>query len=295
MLVVGNPGVSLDESRAQLSLWAIMAAPLIAGNDLPNMSPEVMQLLANREVIAVAQDQAGTPGNIADDTGTGLQVWARPLADGSRAVALLNRTDSPAPITAIWEKVGLPPGSAAARDLWAHADLGTFAGSMTATVPAHGVVMLRVASASPAGWLSERAPSALSNGYGPAELDQSNGEAGQGDGRRISVGGRQFLRGVGAHAPFESTYDLGGGCQRLTADIGVDDEVGVGSGSVVFQVWADGALRYESPVMRGGEPAARVDVDLSEVQQLRLVVGDAGDGTNYDHADWAGAQLRCGG
>lgn len=61
----------------------------------------------NHELIAVNQDLGGTPGNIVDDTGTGLQVWARPLADGSRAVALLNRTDSPATITARWEKVGL--------------------------------------------------------------------------------------------------------------------------------------------------------------------------------------------
>jgi alpha-galactosidase len=149
MLEVGH-GLSDTEGRAHFSLWAIMAAPLIAGNDLRSMSAATKATLTNRDVIAVDQDPMGVQGRLVASPGTNLQVWSKPLSgQNTRAVALFNRNDSgAASITVSWSSLGLPPGSATVRDLWAQMDLGTIQDSYTATsVPSHGVVMLKVTSA----------------------------------------------------------------------------------------------------------------------------------------------------
>jgi alpha-galactosidase len=143
MLEVGNGGMTDAEYRAHLSLWAIMAAPLMAGNDVRTMAAATREILTNREVIAVDQDSLGVQGMLVWETPPELQVWAKPLRDGARAVALLNRSSAPAKITVPFHRVGLRVDSVAVRDLWAHADRGTFAGEYSDTVPPHGVVFLR--------------------------------------------------------------------------------------------------------------------------------------------------------
>jgi alpha-galactosidase len=144
MLEVGNGGMTGDEYRAHMSLWAIQAAPLIAGNDLRTMSEETRSILTNPEVLAVDQDARGVQGYLVSSGPPELQVWAKPLQDGSRAVALLNRSAAPAEITAWFHRAGIIADSVLVRDLWAHADLGAFRREYKVTVPAHGVVMLRV-------------------------------------------------------------------------------------------------------------------------------------------------------
>ena len=145
MLEVGNGGMSDVEYRAHFSLWAIMAAPLIAGNDLRSMTPATLEILTNPEIIAVDQDALGVQGQPVGP-GTSLEIWARPLSgNATYAVALLNRTAAPADITVTWASLGLTAGSARVRDLWARQDLGSFAGQFTATqVPSHGVTMLKI-------------------------------------------------------------------------------------------------------------------------------------------------------
>ena len=144
MLEVGNGGMTDDEYRAHMSLWAIMAAPLIAGNDVRAMSAATKAILLNPEVIAVDQDSLGAQGILVQERPPELQVWAKPLADGSRAVALLNRSAAPARITVSFARVGLHDDSATVRDLWAHTNLGAFGRQYSTTVPSHGVVMLRM-------------------------------------------------------------------------------------------------------------------------------------------------------
>ena len=144
MLEVGNGGMTDGEYRAHFSLWAIMAAPLIAGHDVRSMSPATREILTNREVIAVDQDSLGRQGMLVWEAPPELQVWSKPLADGSRAVALLNRSGSSAKITASFPRLGLHGDSATVRDLWAHEDRGTFRGHYEADVPSHAVVMVRV-------------------------------------------------------------------------------------------------------------------------------------------------------
>ncbi len=144
MLEVGNGGLNDNESRAHFSLWAMMAAPLIAGNDIATMNAATREILLNREVIAVDQDRLGQQGRRIRDDGD-REVWSRQLADGSRAVVLLNRGDKPASIAVSWPEIGYPAATrAAVRDLWAHRSLGKKAGGYTTTVPAHGVAMVTV-------------------------------------------------------------------------------------------------------------------------------------------------------
>jgi alpha-galactosidase len=110
------------------------------------------------------------------------------------------------------------------------------------------------------------------------------------DGKPLSIGGVKFEHGVGTHA--SSTYRLGldGRGKRFTAQVGVDDEVGQ-NGSVSFEVTGDGKLLWESGVMRRGDKPKPVSVDLRGIKTLVLSVGDGGDDINYDHADWADAQI----
>jgi alpha-galactosidase len=144
MLEVGNGGMTDNEYRTHMSLWAILAAPLLAGNDLSKMSEATLAILGNKEVIAVDQDPAGVQGYRLWEEGP-YEIWMKPLADGSKAVGLFNRNHGPSgiPITVRWRDLGLP-ASVRVRDLWAHNDLGSVRDQYTATVPAHGVVMLRV-------------------------------------------------------------------------------------------------------------------------------------------------------
>jgi alpha-galactosidase len=144
MLEVGNGGMTDDEYRAHFSLWAIMAAPLMAGHDVRTMSPATREILLNHEVIAVDQDSLGRQGMLVWEPAPELQVWSKPLGDGSRAVALLNRSTTPAKITASLSRVGLRSDSAAVRDLWAHADRGRVGRQYSVEVPAHAVVMVKM-------------------------------------------------------------------------------------------------------------------------------------------------------
>ena len=144
MLEVGNGGMTTEEYRSHFSLWAMLAAPLIAGNDLRDMKPEIQEILTNKEVIAVDQDPLGSEGKRIVKDGD-LEVWARPLGGGNRAVILLNRSPNQLKIGVGWESLGYPGHfSAAVRDLWQHKDLGKFTGNFSASVPSHGVVMLTV-------------------------------------------------------------------------------------------------------------------------------------------------------
>ena len=142
MLEIGNGGMSPEEYRTHFSLWAMIAAPLIAGNDVRAMTPEIKDILLNREVIAVDQDPLGKGGYAAAQTGDG-EVWAKPLQRGAYAVALFNRGETEQAISIRWSDLDLT-GSFRVRDLWKHADIGIRETGFEATVPSHGTVMIRV-------------------------------------------------------------------------------------------------------------------------------------------------------
>jgi fibronectin type 3 domain-containing protein/lysophospholipase L1-like esterase len=140
-------------------------------------------------------------------------------------------------------------------------------------------------------YLSNLSPTSATNGWGTFEKDRSNGEQGSADGKTITLNGMTYTKGIGVHAASDITYNIAGGNYvSFSADIGVDDEIASG-GSVVFQVYVDGVLKFTSGVMTGSTATASINLSLSNASTLRLVVTDAGDGANQDHADWANARL----
>jgi alpha-galactosidase len=145
MMEVGKLA-NATEDRAHFSMWAIMAAPLIAGNDIRSMSTTTRDILINKEVIAVDQDALGIQGRVVATPGTNLQVWSKALSGtNTRAVVLFNRSAAAASMKVEWSALGIPAGAATVRDLWSKSDLGSFTGSYTAaSVPSHGAVMLKV-------------------------------------------------------------------------------------------------------------------------------------------------------
>jgi len=144
MLEVGNGNQTNVEYQSLFSIWSILAAPLIAGNDLRNMTQETLAILTAPEVIAVDQDALGMQGRRVVQYGD-QEVWVRHLSGNTIAVALFNRGNDTASITANWAEVGLKAGvSADVRDLWARSDLGTFTGSYSAKVVSHGTVLVKL-------------------------------------------------------------------------------------------------------------------------------------------------------
>ncbi len=142
MLEIGNGGMQPDPYKTQMSLWAILAAPLIAGNDIRQMDETTRDILLNREVIAVDQDPLGRQGDRVRSEGP-LELWMKPLQDGAKAVAIFNRGRSDMDFDFSFGEVGFP-GKVRVRDLWLHQDLGVKSGEYTVRVPKHGVVMLRL-------------------------------------------------------------------------------------------------------------------------------------------------------
>jgi alpha-galactosidase len=144
MLEVGNGGMSPSEYRSHFSLWAMMAAPLMAGNDIAHMDETTRSILLNKEVIAVDQDPLGLQGRRVWKEAD-KEVWVKTLSGGARALLLFNRGDAPATIRATSDQLGWPAGvRAKLRDLWAQKDAGRWSGAIEATVEPHGVAMYRI-------------------------------------------------------------------------------------------------------------------------------------------------------
>ena len=134
MLEVGNGNLSPAENRAHFSLWCVLNAPLMLGNDLRHIPDETLEVIRNREVIALNQDLLCRQAEKVVDTGN-IEMFAKPLANGDLGVCILNRGGSPERVTVPWPRLGLKSGSTVkARDLWAHKDLGEFSGSLEMSV-----------------------------------------------------------------------------------------------------------------------------------------------------------------
>ena len=144
MLQVGNGGMNVTEYQAHFSMWCMLSAPLMAGNDLRNMDQQTLKILTNVEAIAVNQDRLGKQAKRVRDDGD-LEVWLKPLSDGHRAVALLNRSQKDTHMTVSWPEIGLKAAQRVhVRDLWTFQETPDVTGQYTADVSAHGVVLLRL-------------------------------------------------------------------------------------------------------------------------------------------------------
>src|SRR6185437_14838733 len=233
MMEVGASGISTTESQAHFSLWAIAGAPLLAGNDITTMSSTTQTILTNSEVIAVDQDALDLQAIKVSEPSIGLQVWSKVLSgSGQRAVALLNRTGATANITVNWSDISLA-GSATVRDLWAHSNLGSFSTSYTASVPAHGVVMLKISGTEPgvASYEAESSSNALSGG---AVVQTCASCSGGKDVGYVGNGGTLQFNNVQTKLPgpqVVTVYYVNGDSNARTATISVNGRTGI---SVVF-------------------------------------------------------------
>ncbi|MEU8528246.1 NPCBM/NEW2 domain-containing protein [Streptomyces sp. NPDC048629] len=142
-------------------------------------------------------------------------------------------------------------------------------------------------------WASDLVWLRSTNGWGPPERDRSNGESAAGDGRTLTLAGKTYDKGIGAHADSDIEVYLGGRCTRLTADVGIDDEIN-GYGEVAFSVEADGKVLWTSPKVTGASATVPVDVDLTGARHVHLRITDTNGSKSGDHGDWAAARFACG-
>jgi alpha-galactosidase len=418
MMEIGNGGMTATEYHTHMSMWAMMAAPLIIGTDLRTASAQTLAILGNRDIIAIDQDRLGVQAAVVADS-AGLMALDKPLANGERAIALYNSTDSLATVSVAAAATGLRAARAyRLRDVWT-GGVRQVRSTISAAVPAHGTVVYRVRPLrdpdrvapavtvagtlatlvpgpagggtltttvtnrgvgqvdrlavgvqAPAGWtvtastssrarrlatdssltttwavrvpagtsagrypvaitagytwgrrhragtsaseivsvvvtapadgrrqLSTVLPVAESNAVGSVELDQSNGGGSENDGSLITVGGKVYTRGLGATAPSEISYYLGGRCSQLVTDVGVDDRAAA-SVPATFTVFADDTAAASSGPVSSGDAARTLTADLTGATWLRLVTtgsqtSDTGASTN-DQTDWAAPILTCG-
>jgi alpha-galactosidase len=141
MLEVGNGGMTEEEYRTHFSLWALLSAPLLAGNDPRNMSAATLATLTNKDIIAIDQDPLASPPAKIDIPGP-IEIWQKPLSNGDVAILLLNTTATSAHLDTSWKLLGLP-SHYLIRDLWTHKNIGTTDG-VHAEIPSHGVKVFRL-------------------------------------------------------------------------------------------------------------------------------------------------------
>jgi alpha-galactosidase len=139
MLEVGNGHMTGDEYRTHMSLWALLAAPLLAGNDLSQMTDETKSILMNKAVIAIDQDKLGKQGDRVSEEGS-KEIWSKPLSGGRVAIGMFNRGTAEAPIT--FKMTDEAAKAVAVTDVWSGKKLEPKNGEITATVAPHGVVLL---------------------------------------------------------------------------------------------------------------------------------------------------------
>ena len=150
MLVVGKLGwgklrptrLTPNEQYTHISLWCLLASPLLIGCDMSQLDDFTLSLLSNDEVLAVDQDALGKQAARISQNGK-LEVWAKNMADGSKSIGLFNRGETETSVTVNWYDLGLT-GKHPVRDLWRQKDLGKFQDAFSASVPRHGVVLVRV-------------------------------------------------------------------------------------------------------------------------------------------------------
>ena len=142
MLEIGNGGMTETEYRTHMSLWSMLASPLLAGNDLRAVPKPIMDILTNSEVIAIDQDPLGHQARRIWKSGE-QEAWIRDLTGGAQAIAIFNRSAKDSNVTVDWAALGMKKAPKALRDLWLHRDIPVVKDGFSGNVPGHGVVLLR--------------------------------------------------------------------------------------------------------------------------------------------------------
>ncbi len=289
MLQVGNlkdmeKGREEVANRAHFSLWCILAAPLMAGNDLRTMSETTRKILTAPELIAVNQDPRGIQGYKVFDDGD-REVYNKPLSDGTTAVLLLNKGEERADITVRWEDIGLS-GVQPVRDLWARADLGEFKDSFTAhNLGQHEHKMLKVGRQGPPLPAPEPVPlekytvtrkgeTYLSDLYYIWKADNAPIYDAAFGGEPIRVAGRTFKKGLGCKGKSAFMFKVTGRADRFRAVVAIDESYG-GEKKGRFRVYNEdffaNKVLWDSGEMAKDSAAKEIDIELKNVHCLMLV------------------------
>jgi alpha-galactosidase len=150
MLEVGTDGLTYGESRAHFSLWCMIAAPLIAGNDVRHMKPEYQAMMTDKDVLAIDQDALGKQGFRAlADPGKNIEIWVRELSHGEWAVCALNTNAAATEITVEWNRLWTIQGAFKVQDVWAKKPAGDNSKAYTAKVDSHDVLLFRLTPVKP--------------------------------------------------------------------------------------------------------------------------------------------------
>jgi hypothetical protein len=201
MMIVGMPGLSDAQNRSLFSLWCVMAAPLIAGNDLRTMTPETAAILTNPEAIAIDQDPFGVQGRILWTDGN-VSIWGgKRLFDGSQAVLVFNRSRHPADARIDWKDLGIDPAARCfVRNLWTRRTQGPLTGGLSVGIAPDDVVFLRIAPSDD----FPRPPVLWADSYRVALRAESRSP-------RTLTGSIKVTNGGSAELPF---WTIGGGLPR---------------------------------------------------------------------------------
>ncbi|EHY91143.1 LOW QUALITY PROTEIN: putative carbohydrate binding protein,alpha-galactosidase family protein,BNR/Asp-box repeat protein [Saccharomonospora azurea NA-128] len=320
---------ALDDVELTLPAWPSDAVEVVAPETTDVAAGESKTWRVRVDVPEEARNLTVVAGDVvADGERVGSFTWvptveAPVAADGPITVDRAGSPDATAPVTLsvpvrnasvepatvrldltgldFWRvessdlEAELPPHSTTTMTVPLHPDGQTGWSTVTASLSLDGERLSEPATfdlVSGGVHVSDVAWSDEVNGWGPIERDRSNGEDEAGDGTTLSIAGRTYSKGIGAHAVSGLTVDLGGGCSQLITDYGIDDEVG-GAARVVFEVVGDGEVLWNSGAVTPASGRQYVEVDVTDVDELRLVVQDGGNGVGQDHADWAGAWLAC--
>jgi len=282
MLQVGNLPNPVED-RAHFSLWCILAAPLMAGNDLRSMSDTARDILTAPEVIAVNQDPRGIQGYKIHDGGD-IEIYNKPLHDGTTAVLLLNKGSENADITVTWDKIMLS-GKQKVRDLWAREDLGDYKDSYTAeNVLQHGHQLIRVGSIGAPLPTPEPVPvdkytvnnsgiTYLSDLYYVWKNNNGPNSDKNGNGNQITINGVTYDKGLGCRGTTKVMYKLNN-ATLFSAVIGLDDSYS-GDRTGRFRVFNEdlfgNRVLFDSGRMSKDSPAKSIDLDVKGVKCLLLV------------------------
>ncbi|MFE0704653.1 NPCBM/NEW2 domain-containing protein [Streptomyces sp. NPDC058872] len=251
-------------------------------------------------VLAVPSGQelgAGTPGTVAVDVTAGtrdatdvrvsLDAPAGWRVTPPAALARVRAGTTSRVEVAVTPAAGAEPGEATLTATARH----RAAGVDRTSAQRFAVGVMPPAPTSDA-WASDLVWLRATNGWGPPERDRSNGESGAADGHVLTLAGKTYEKGIGAHADSDVEVYLGGRCTAFTADVGIDDEID-GYGDVAFSVEADGRVLWTSPRLTGASATLPVDVDVTGARHVRLRITDTDGSKSGDHGDWAAARFRC--
>jgi hypothetical protein len=303
MLFVGTGEFAQDhlvEARSHFSLWAILNSPLIIGYDLRKLTPELRAIFGNADIVALNQDSAGNQAVLAYDSEE-AQTFVKTLADGSKAVAIFNRTSTPMKAILTAEQLKLQPDAAVSlKNLWT-GQSQTFRKELTVELAPRETLVFRVSGQrllANGRYLSEM-PGAINpavdgvvepvpdptihqsippwsgtrgagehpqyGGWGGAEADRAP------FGKLLRVASKEFGSGLGVLS--NSRLEVrNSGYRRLRAQVGVNDSGSPRSGPVTFEVWGDGKLLARSKPKRFGEAADTIEANVANAKIVELIV-----------------------